>query len=143
MSKDSLLANKQMNIYGQISSIYANNWFHGNISRSQAYSLLVSNSNNESGRFLIRYSSDYTGTYTLCLCKSGKVYNYKIYNQNGLFFITNKNKFDNLNDLIEFYKKNSAGSNFFTFKENGFFNCLIYLNERSYLHIRNSSSTLK
>jgi hypothetical protein len=40
---------------------------------------------------------------------SGKVYNYKINNQDGKYFITTKNKFNNLVELVEYYKKNPAG----------------------------------
>ena len=32
-----------------------------------------------------------------------------VFNQEGKFFITTKNKFNNLIELIEYYKKNSAG----------------------------------
>ncbi len=46
----------------------------------------------------------------LC-CFSGKIYNYKINSEDSQLFITTKHKFTNLNDLIEFYKKNSAGKN--------------------------------
>ena len=40
---------------------------------------------------------------------SGKVYNYKINYLDGKYFITTKNKFNNLVELVEYYKKNPAG----------------------------------
>jgi hypothetical protein len=61
------------------------------------------------GSFLVRNNSSEEGNFTLCIYKNGKIFNYKISNENDQLFITNKNKFTNLNDLIEFYKKNSAG----------------------------------
>lgn len=61
------------------------------------------------GSFLVRNNSSEEGSFTLCIYKSGKIYNYKINSENEHLFITNKHKFTSLNDLIEFYKKNSAG----------------------------------
>lgn len=40
---------------------------------------------------------------------SGKVYNYKINAEDNKLFLSQKHKFNDLIELIEFYKKNSAG----------------------------------
>ena len=37
------------------------------------------------------------------------MYNYKINNEDGKLFLSQKHKFNDLVELVEFYKKNSAG----------------------------------
>ncbi len=83
-------------------------WFHGNLTRNQAYLVIMENQTGN-GSFLVRNNSSDEGNFTLCIYKNGKIYNYKINSENDQLFITNKHKFDTLNELIEFYKKNSAG----------------------------------
>lgn len=43
-------------------------WFHNNLTRSQAYSLLV-NSQSENGTYLVRNNSSDKGKFTLCVYK--------------------------------------------------------------------------
>ena len=43
-------------------------WFHNNLTRSQAYSLLV-NSHSENGTYLVRNNSSDKGKFTLCVYK--------------------------------------------------------------------------
>lgn len=43
------------------------------------------------------------------ISKSGKVYNYKISTSNDMLYITPKNKFISLSELVEFYKKHASG----------------------------------
>jgi len=58
---------------------------------------------------LVRNNSSDKGKFTLCVYKNGKVYNYKINSEDNQLFLSQKHKFNDLVDLVEFYKKNSAG----------------------------------
>lgn len=48
--------------------LLSKSWFHGNISRSEAYNILVTNQN-YNGTFLLRNNSSEKGKYTLCVYK--------------------------------------------------------------------------
>lgn len=81
-------------------------WFHGKISRELAEELLQPRSD---GLYMIRESTNYPGDYTLCVCYKNNVDHYRIQTINGRLTIDEEEFFDNLDALLDHYKKDADG----------------------------------
>lgn len=81
-------------------------WFHGKISREQAEQLLQPRVD---GLFLVRESTNFPGDYTLCVCFQNKVEHYRVKYHERNLTIDDEEFFENLEKLIEHYKKDADG----------------------------------
>ncbi|NWR61589.1 SHIP1 phosphatase, partial [Bucorvus abyssinicus] len=88
-------------------------WYHGNITRSRAEDLL--SKIGKDGSFLVRASESIASAYALCVLFRNCVYTYRILpdKENKLIVQASEGVpvkyFENLEDLIEFYKKENMG----------------------------------
>ncbi|KAM9127814.1 phosphatidylinositol 3,4,5-trisphosphate 5-phosphatase 1 isoform 3-T3 [Pangshura tecta] len=88
-------------------------WYHGNITRSKAEDLL--SKVGKDGSFLVRASESISSAYALCVLFKNCVYTYRILpnKENKLIVQASEGVpvkyFDNLDELIEFYKKENMG----------------------------------
>ncbi|KAM6064451.1 phosphatidylinositol 3,4,5-trisphosphate 5-phosphatase 1 isoform 3-T3 [Theristicus caerulescens] len=88
-------------------------WYHGNITRSRAEDLL--SKVGKDGSFLVRASESIASAYALCVLYRNCVYTYRILpdKENKLIVQASEGVpvkyFDNLEELIEFYKKENMG----------------------------------
>jgi hypothetical protein len=62
------IADNPLSCYEPLINYCSQQWFHGDLNRSQAYTLLV-NERNTNGTFIIRNNSSEKGKYTLCILK--------------------------------------------------------------------------
>ncbi|XP_031460835.1 phosphatidylinositol 3,4,5-trisphosphate 5-phosphatase 1 isoform X2 [Phasianus colchicus] len=88
-------------------------WYHGNITRSRAEDLL--SKIGKDGSFLVRASESIASAYALCVLFRNCVYTYRILPDKEKKLIVQASEgvpvkyFDNLEELIEFYKKENMG----------------------------------
>uniref|UniRef100_K7F2C1 phosphatidylinositol-3,4,5-trisphosphate 5-phosphatase n=1 Tax=Pelodiscus sinensis TaxID=13735 RepID=K7F2C1_PELSI len=88
-------------------------WYHGNITRAKAEDLL--SKVGKDGGFLVRASESIPSAYALCLLFHNCVYTYRILPSKDNKLIVQASEgvpvkhFDNLDELIEFYKKENMG----------------------------------
>uniref|UniRef100_A0A8C2TY30 phosphatidylinositol-3,4,5-trisphosphate 5-phosphatase n=1 Tax=Coturnix japonica TaxID=93934 RepID=A0A8C2TY30_COTJA len=88
-------------------------WYHGNITRSRAEDLL--SKVGKDGSFLVRASESIASAYALCVLYRNCVYTYRILPDKEKKLIVQASEgvpvkyFDNLEELIEFYKKENMG----------------------------------
>ncbi|XP_061492449.1 phosphatidylinositol 3,4,5-trisphosphate 5-phosphatase 1 isoform X1 [Rhineura floridana] len=88
-------------------------WYHGTITRSRAEDLL--SKIGKDGSFLVRASESIPSAYALCLLYRNCVYTYRILpnKENKLVIQASEGVpvqyFNNLDELIEFYKKENVG----------------------------------
>ncbi|XP_048362861.1 phosphatidylinositol 3,4,5-trisphosphate 5-phosphatase 1 [Sphaerodactylus townsendi] len=88
-------------------------WYHGTITRSRAEDLL--SKVGKDGSFLVRASESISSAYALCLLHRNCVYTYRILpnKENKLVIQASEGVpvqyFNNLDELIEFYKKENMG----------------------------------
>ncbi|NXF71490.1 SHIP1 phosphatase, partial [Sclerurus mexicanus] len=88
-------------------------WYHGNITRSRAEDLL--SKVGKDGSFLVRASESIASAYALCVLYQNCVYTYRILpgKENKLIVQASEGVpvkyFENLEELIEFYKKENMG----------------------------------
>ncbi|NXT82126.1 SHIP1 phosphatase, partial [Zapornia atra] len=88
-------------------------WYHGNITRSRAEDLL--SKVGKDGSFLVRASESIASAYALCVLYRNCVYTYRILPDKEKKLIVQASEgvavkcFENLEDLIEFYKKENMG----------------------------------
>ncbi|KFP92702.1 Phosphatidylinositol 3,4,5-trisphosphate 5-phosphatase 1, partial [Apaloderma vittatum] len=87
--------------------------YHGNITRSRAEDLL--SKVGKDGSFLVRASESIASAYALCVLYRNCVYTYRILpdKENKLIVQASEGVpvkyFENLEELIEFYKKENMG----------------------------------
>lgn len=81
-------------------------WFHGKISRELAEELLQPRTD---GLYMIRESTNFPGDYTLCVCFQNAVDHYRIQTIDGKLTIDEEEFFDNLDEMLEHYKKDADG----------------------------------
>lgn len=81
-------------------------WYHGRISRDTAEYLLSSGIN---GSFLVRDSFTHPGSRSVSLRYEGRVYHYRINEENGLYFITPDWAFATLAKLIHHHSTHANG----------------------------------
>ncbi|XP_067118620.1 tyrosine-protein phosphatase non-receptor type 11-like [Centruroides vittatus] len=79
-------------------------WFHGPLSGKEAERLVIDKGKN--GSFLVRESQSKPGDYVLSVRTDDKVTHVMIRCQDGKYDVGGGEKFDNLTDLVEHYKKN-------------------------------------
>ncbi|KFW87172.1 Tyrosine-protein kinase FRK, partial [Manacus vitellinus] len=90
-------------------SIEAEPWFFGPIKRADAERQL-SYPGNQAGAFLIRESESLKGEYSLSVFDGASVKHYRIRKlDEGGFFLSRRKTFKTLNDLVDYYSKNSDG----------------------------------
>ncbi|NXY16439.1 FRK kinase, partial [Atrichornis clamosus] len=89
-------------------SIEAEPWFFGPIKRADAERQL-SYPGNQSGAFLIRESESLKGEYSLSVFDGASVKHYRIKKLDGGFFLSRRKTFKTLNELVDYYSKNSDG----------------------------------
>ncbi|NXI32553.1 FRK kinase, partial [Sterrhoptilus dennistouni] len=89
-------------------SIEAEPWFFGPIKRADAERQL-SYPGNQEGAFLIRESESLKGEYSLSVFDGTSVKHYRIKKMDGSFFLTKRKTFNTLNNLVDYYSKNSDG----------------------------------
>ncbi|XP_033005899.1 phosphatidylinositol 3,4,5-trisphosphate 5-phosphatase 1 isoform X1 [Lacerta agilis] len=88
-------------------------WYHGTITRSRAEDLL--SKVGKDGSFLVRASESIPSAYALCLLYRNCVYTYRILPNKEHKLVIQASEgvpvqyFNNLDDLIEFYKKENMG----------------------------------
>ena len=75
-------------------------WFHGNISRETAESLL-NPKESEDGVYLVRESTNFPGDFTLCVVFQHKVEHYRVIMEKNKLTIDEDEYFENLTKLIE------------------------------------------
>ena len=81
-------------------------WYHGQISRDTAEYLL---SNGIDGSFLVRDSFTHPGSRSVSLRFEGRVYHYRINEENGRYFITRDFTFATLAKLIHHHSMHVSG----------------------------------
>lgn len=81
-------------------------WYHGRISRDTAEYLLSSGIN---GSFLVRDSYTHPGSRSVSLRYEGRVYHYRINEENGNYFITPEWVFTTLAKLIHHHSTHANG----------------------------------
>lgn len=81
-------------------------WYHGQISRDTAEYLLSSGIN---GSFLVRDSYTHPGSRSVSLRYEGRVYHYRINEENGCYFITPDWAFGTLAKLIHHHSMHANG----------------------------------
>jgi len=81
-------------------------WYHGQISRDTAEYLL---SNGIDGSFLVRDSFTHPGSRSISLRFEGRVYHYRINEENGRYFITQNFAFAALAKLIHHHSMHANG----------------------------------
>lgn len=81
-------------------------WYHGRISRDTAEYLLSSGIN---GSFLVRDSYTHPGSRSVSLRYEGRVYHYRINEENGRYFITPEWAFGTLAKLIHHHSAHANG----------------------------------
>ncbi|XP_001602126.1 tyrosine-protein kinase Shark [Nasonia vitripennis] len=81
-------------------------WFHGNLSREDAESLLLEDGR-DNGTFLVRESSSSLGDYVLSVLHDGEVAHYQIrkHGEDAFFSIDDETTIHGLETLIEYYQK--------------------------------------
>ncbi|XP_054135016.1 tyrosine-protein kinase FRK [Melozone crissalis] len=89
-------------------SIEAEPWFFGPIRRADAERQLLYPVNKE-GAFLIRESESLKGEYALSVFDGTSVKHYRIKRMDESFFLTRRKTFKTLNELVDYYSKNSDG----------------------------------
>nr|XP_054485104.1 tyrosine-protein kinase FRK [Agelaius phoeniceus] len=89
-------------------SIEAEPWFFGPIRRADAERQLLYPVNKE-GAFLIRESESLKGEYSLSVFDGTSVKHYRVKRMDGSFFLTRRKTFKTLNELVDYYSKNSDG----------------------------------
>ena len=83
-------------------------WYFGPIKRAEAEKMLRASTTR--GTFLVRESESKPGDYSLSIQDGETVKHYRIRKlDEGGFFITRRAVFSNLNDLVEYYTKDSDG----------------------------------
>lgn len=82
----------------------AERWFHGPLSGKEAEELVLEKGKN--GSFLVRESMSKPGDYVLSVRTDDRVTHVKIISHDNKFDVGGGEQFENLSDLIEFYKKN-------------------------------------
>ncbi|NXT76028.1 FRK kinase, partial [Zapornia atra] len=90
-------------------SIEAEPWFFGPIKRADAERQLACDGN-KTGAFLIRESESLKGEYSLSVFDGVSVKHYRIRRlDEGGFFLTRRKTFKTLNEMVDYYSKNSDG----------------------------------
>ncbi|NXU89557.1 FRK kinase, partial [Xiphorhynchus elegans] len=90
-------------------SIEAEPWFFGPTKRADAERQL-SYPGNQAGAFLIRESESLKGEYSLSVFDGTSVKHYRIRKlDEGGFFLSRRKTFKTLNDLVDYYSRNSDG----------------------------------
>ena len=80
-------------------------WYHGALSGREAETLLIDRGSQ--GSFLVRASSSKPGDYVLSVrCEGSRVTHVMIRNKEGKFDIGGGERFETLDNLVEYYKKN-------------------------------------
>lgn len=114
-SFNNLCENKSAGFYNQCSDcqfffIFLSSWFYGKINRVEAQKFLLSSANVH-GAFLIRESENAGNNYALSVRDGDVVKHYRIRALDGNegYFISRKNEFPTLQDLVDHYKKEADG----------------------------------
>lgn len=89
-------------------SIEAEPWFFGATKRADAERQL-SYPGNQEGAFLIRESESLKGEYSLSVFDGTSVKHYRIKKMDGRVFLTKRQTFKTLNELVDYYSKNNDG----------------------------------
>ncbi|XP_066940367.1 tyrosine-protein kinase Src42A-like isoform X2 [Macrobrachium rosenbergii] len=97
------------NYVAQLKSIEAEEWYFGSIRRAEAERRLMFHENDH-GSFLIRDSESRKNEFSLSVRDGDKVRHYRVRpRDHGGFFITRRDPFSSLHDLVDFYRKDAAG----------------------------------
>ncbi|XP_063773234.1 tyrosine-protein kinase FRK [Pseudophryne corroboree] len=97
------------NYVAPVCSIKSKPWFFNDMKRLEAEKQLTL-PGNQSGTFLIRESESQKGDYSLSVYDGITVKHYRIRKlDNGGFYISPRNRFKNLEELVETYKKSDNG----------------------------------
>ncbi|XP_018419051.1 PREDICTED: tyrosine-protein kinase FRK [Nanorana parkeri] len=97
------------NYVAPVSSIEAKPWFFCTIKRSEAEKQLIL-PGNKAGSFLIRESESQRGDYSLSVYDGSAVKHYRIRKlDNGGFYIAARKKFQDLEELVQHYRKSDDG----------------------------------
>lgn len=88
-------------------SVEAQLWYFGNLSRSEAITLLLQ-SGNANGTFLVRISEKEKVGFVLSVRVDTNVKHFKVLQRHaGLFYLNDKHTFSTLLDVINFYKQHN------------------------------------
>ncbi|MGH0176783.1 UNVERIFIED_CONTAM: hypothetical protein FKN15_074004 [Acipenser sinensis] len=88
-------------------SVEAQLWYFGNLSRSEAITLLLQ-SGNANGTFLVRISEKEKVGFVLSVRVDTNVKHFKVLQRDaGLFYLNDKHTFSTLLDVINFYKQHT------------------------------------
>ncbi|XP_063299570.1 tyrosine-protein kinase FRK [Pelobates fuscus] len=97
------------NYVAPMSSLESQPWFFNDLKRAEAERLLIS-SENKQGSYLIRESESQKGDFSLSVYDGSVVKHYRIKRlDNGGFYITTRNMFTTLNELVQYYCKHANG----------------------------------
>lgn len=89
-------------------SIEAEDWYHGNISRTEAQKILMNAG--RAGSYIIRPSENSPGQYSLSVRHGEEVKHYKIKTMDdGRYYVARRQSFKELNELVKHYKSDSDG----------------------------------
>ncbi|KAG9508971.1 Tyrosine-protein kinase Abl, partial [Fragariocoptes setiger] len=89
-----------------VNDLHKNSWYHGQISRDTAEYLLSSGIN---GSFLIRDSESNPGARSISVRYEGRVYHYRINEEDGKFYITPEWQFNTLAELVHHHSTHANG----------------------------------
>ncbi|KAM4771026.1 tyrosine-protein kinase FRK [Rhinophrynus dorsalis] len=97
------------NYVAPVCSIHSKLWFFQDMKRLEAERLLTL-PGTQTGTFLVRESESQKGDYSLSVLMDTTVKHYRIRKlDNGGFYITPKNKFQSMTDLVDYYSKKGDG----------------------------------
>jgi len=91
-------------ILDRVKNLLKQEWFHGEISATEAENLLTKK-DNKKGTFLVRFSSREPGSYAITVvAKEKKVKHYRIYHKPGLRYVIGTTECQSIDDIINNYK---------------------------------------
>uniref|UniRef100_W5NK23 Tyrosine-protein kinase n=2 Tax=Lepisosteus oculatus TaxID=7918 RepID=W5NK23_LEPOC len=97
------------NYVAPVESLDAEPWFFADIKRADADKMLLSQGN-KNRAFLVRNCESHQGDYSLSVLDSSVVKHYKIRKLDaGGYFVSRKQVFSTLRELVEYYSRNQGG----------------------------------
>jgi len=90
-------SNKKLIFLDKITQLLRNSWFHGDLNTKQAETLLSSSIN---GTFLIRFSTNIPGIFTISKKSNGVISHQRILHPPGSGFCIDNQQYDSVDELV-------------------------------------------